>query len=48
MNSSFCFSRLGVSSLASTDRALVWSGGSMVTMCSNIGKELRCCVDLRR
>ncbi|CNH78822.1 Uncharacterised protein [Mycobacterium tuberculosis] len=38
MNSSLCFSRLGVSSFASTERALVWSGGSMVTMCSFIGK----------
>ena len=38
MNSSFCFSRLGVSNLLSTDRARVWSGGSMVTMCSCIGK----------
>ncbi len=37
MNSSFSFSRLGVSSRLRIERARVWSGGSIVTMCSNIG-----------
>jgi hypothetical protein len=39
--SSFSFSRLGVSSRLRSDRALVWSGGSIVTMCSNSGSWLR-------
>lgn len=37
MKSSFSFNRLGVSRRLSSERALVCSGGSMVTMCSNIG-----------
>ena len=44
MKSSFSLSRLGVSSRFSNERALVWSGGSMVTMCSNIGIWGRCAV----
>ena len=42
MKSSFSFNRLGVSSRLSRERALVWSGGSIVTMCSNIGICARC------
>ena len=42
MKSSFSFSRLGVSSRERMDRASVWCGGSIVTMCSNIGISVRC------
>nr|CRL81988.1 hypothetical protein CPGR_05204 [Mycolicibacter nonchromogenicus] len=42
MKSWFSLSRLGVSSLLSSDRALVCMGGSMVTMCSVIGIRWRC------
>jgi hypothetical protein len=42
MKSSFSFSRLGVSSRDRIDRASVCCGGSIVTMCSNIGISVRC------
>src|ERR1043165_8318418 len=41
MNSSLAFSRPGVSSRMRMARSRVWSGGSMVTMCSCIGSWSR-------
>ncbi len=41
MYSSFSLSRLGVSNRLRIDRARVWSGGSMVIMCSFIGNWSR-------
>ena len=42
MKSSFSLSRFGVSSRLSRERASVWYGGSIVTMCSYIGIAVRC------
>ena len=42
MKSSFSLSRLGVSSRESRDRASVWWGGSIVTMCSCMMISVRC------
>jgi hypothetical protein len=42
MKSSFSFRRFGVNSRLSSERASVWLGGSIVTMCSNIGISVRC------
>ena len=41
MNSSFSRSRLGVSSRISSARSRVWSGWSIVTMCSFCGSRWR-------
>ncbi len=41
MNSSFCLRRFGVMSRMSRARSRVWSGGSMVTMCSFSGSWSR-------
>ena len=41
MNSSFCLSRFGVISRIISARSRVWSGGSIVTMCSCIGSWSR-------
>ena len=41
MNSSLSFNRLGVINRISRARSRVWSGGSMVTMCSCIGSWSR-------
>ena len=42
MKSSFSLSRLGVSSRERTERASVWCGGSIVTMCSCMMIPVRC------
>ena len=47
MNASFSLRRFGVISRIRSARSLVWSGGSIVTMCSNMGSWSRCCVDER-
>ena len=41
MNDSFCFSRIGDNNRISRARSRVWSGGSIVTMCSLIGSWSR-------
>ena len=41
MNSSFSFKRRGVMSRMRRARSRVWSGGSIVTMCSAIGSASR-------
>ena len=41
MNASLSCSRRGVSSRMISERSLVWSGGSIVTMCSCIGSVVR-------
>ncbi len=41
MNASFSFSRFGVSSRMINERSRVWSGGSIVTMCSLMGNWSR-------
>ncbi len=42
MKSSFSLRRFGVSSRERMDRASVCCGGSIVTMCSNMGISVRC------
>ena len=42
MNSSLSLRRFGVISRISRARSRVWSGGSIVTMCSCIGSWSRC------
>ena len=42
MKSSLSLRRFGVISRMSRPRSRVWSGGSMVTMCSAIGSAWRC------
>jgi hypothetical protein len=41
MNASLSLSRLGVSKRITRARSRVWSGGSIVTMCSCIGSWSR-------
>ena len=41
MNASLSLSRLGVSNRMTSARSRVWSGGSIVTMCSCIGSWSR-------
>ena len=41
MNSSFSLSRFGVSNRMINARSFVWTGASMVTMCSFIGNWSR-------
>ena len=46
MKSSLSLRRFGVISRMSSARSRVWSGGSMVTMCSAIGSWSRCCATI--
>ena len=41
MNASFSLSRFGVSNRMINERSRVWSGGSIVTMCSLMGSWSR-------